>query len=181
MMQRLCWPRQGGSSLILVILDEQGLDPITLHTELVRIARKFDVDIGIGIDKCNMLVQSGIASMSWLKGKPIFVFRCPSDLAVWEAAALLDFSMLTDELARDSQTLLMACATVALRASSRVAFVAAHEWKPGDRIRFESGSIAAFQAFLRSPTAWATQYLGLGSAYVVNLDNESPFWYDRTR
>jgi hypothetical protein len=181
MKKELCWPRQGGSSLILVMLDERGMAPSALHAELVRIALEFDVDVGIGIDKCDALVQSGIASLSWLNGKAIFVFRCPSDLAVWEAAPLLDFGLLTDELAKASETLLMACATAALHGSSRIAFVAAHEWRPGDRIRFESGTLAEFRSFVRSPCAWSTQYLGLGNAYVVNLDNESPFWYEIRR
>ena len=88
---------------------------------------------------------------------------------------------MSDKLADAGVTLLKSCAEAALVSSPRIAFVAAHEWRGGDDVRFESGTLRQFLSFIVAPSAWATEFLGRGNAYVVNANNEFPFWYEVRR
>jgi hypothetical protein len=124
-----------------------------------------------------------LLSLPWLNQDAVFVFRCPHDLPVWEAAPLLELGLgpLSEELRASGTTVLAACARAALKVSSRVAFVAAHEWYKDDRIRFESGTLGEFLEFVAAPEAWATMYLGRGNAYLASPDSDLPFLFEVRR
>ena len=72
-------------------------------------------------------------------------------------------------------------ARLALQASAKVAFIAAHDWEPGDPVRFEAGFLGDFLRFVATSDAWTTKYLGQGKAYLSNTSHESPFWYEVRR
>lgn len=180
MKTALAWPRTGGGSLTLVLIERSERPRRRLHAELSALAAKYGVDVGHGSNCADALVRGGLTSLAWLEPDAIFPFRCPQGYPLWEAAPLLGLGegTLPADLVRAGADFLKACAETALAYSSRIAFVAAHEWNPGDRVRFESGTVDGFVAFATGPMAWSTQFLGLGRDYVVNCDTETPFWYE---
>lgn len=174
------WPQQSGSSLLLVLTEPSSHLSAELSHELDRIASGFGAEVGQGADLCTDLVRGGVRSLPWLDPASVFVFRCPRELPVWEAAPLLELGLGTmpDHLVMAGTQLLQSCAEAALARAARVAFVAAHEWREGDAVRFESGELHDFLSFIASPTAWTTEYLGHGNKYLVNVNSEFPFWYE---
>ena len=105
------------------------------------------------------------------------------DLTVAEAAPLLELGRgsLPQDVVNAGVELFEKWAEVALDFCGRIAFVAAHEWREGDNVRYKSGNLAEFLSYTRTPDAWTTAYLGHGTNYVVNFNDEFPIGYEVQR
>ena len=89
MNKSIKWPMRGGCSLLLALPEVQRSLVDQLADELHEFAAEFGVAVSQGTASCDALVRSCIQSLSWLDPDSVFVFRCPHDLPVWEAAPLV--------------------------------------------------------------------------------------------
>ncbi|MDO9018966.1 MAG: hypothetical protein Q8S73_00570 [Deltaproteobacteria bacterium] len=69
--------------------------------------------------------------------------------------------------------------TTALTLAPGIAWVAAHEWTPGHRVRWESGDVESLVRFATSRSAWRTTFLGSSPSHVDESD-DWPFWFEVT-
>jgi hypothetical protein len=61
--------------------------------------------------------------------------------------------------------------------ASKVAWVVAHEWRSGARVRWQAGNAVSLTNYVVSPDAWRTPFLGsiVGEVW---LSDEWPHWYE---
>ncbi len=174
------WPRYGGASLAMVVHGEVHGSLELLTRALLSLGDRDGVDVGRGVSHCEEVVRSGFASIPWLDPTSVFVFRCPRDLDVWEAAPLLETGLgtLAPELVVRATRFLVGCGSLGLEHAERVAFVAALTWEPGDHVRCASGDAQQFREYIAQTSAWCATFLGSGAEYVVQNNDELPFWFE---
>ena len=177
------WPHDGGRSLVLVLLDAADTERRLAYSKIAKVADEYGVDILLGSQHAEELIRPGLESLPWLDPSGVMVFRCPRDFVVAEAVTLVTLGLggLPEEVVHAGVELLTECAKLALASSERIAFVAAHDWQPGDDVRYEWGTLDEFRSYIQSPWAWVTDYLDKKVENIVIGRNYSPFWYEVRR
>jgi hypothetical protein len=149
-----------------------------VHT-IRELAGSLDVAAHRGLAVSVPYVRSGLEQSAKVAVEDVLIFKCPQDIEVWEAAPLCsptDPAVSHDDL----KAFFGELTRTALEHVPKVAWVAAHDWSPGDMVRWQTGSVAEFLRFVVSFDAWSTTFLGV-TASELRLEKEWPYWFEVTR
>jgi hypothetical protein len=177
-MSPIAWPTLYGT-ILLIALDAPLSELEDLERELNAALEPHDATFARGLEAASTRVHPGLLASTWLEPARVFALRCPSTRN--DNHACVDAIARGEENAelRDVATRVFAEATgIALKRSTRVVWMVADEWDADDAVAVERGSLAEFLEFVRKPLAWFTTTLRAGPGYIVNVNNELPFWYE---
>jgi hypothetical protein len=173
------WPRVTGSSLLLFPLRHDAEYWVEAEAVVQKAIAHLGIAVARGLSHCPPYVRVGAQAWSGASGLDALVFACPADIGVFEAAPIVSAggsSAMLGEVAAFFQSASLA----ALKLAPSIAWVATHDWSPGDRIRWDSGDVDSLIRFATSPGAWRTSFLDPVSGHVVDSD-EWPYWFEVTR
>lgn len=132
-----------------------------------------------GLSQCRPYVRAGAASLFGSPAEDALVFACPADIGIFEAAPLVsggEPGALVGEIA----TFFRIASEAALGLAPKIAWIAAHDWSPGNRVRWDSGDVDRLVSFASSPFAWRTAFL-LPVSGQVQLSDDWPYWFEVSR
>jgi hypothetical protein len=165
------WPRIAGGSLLLLPTRVEAGEWTSIESRMHAAVIPLGVSVSRGLAQCPAHVRAGAAASKWIRGDDVLVFACPADIGVFEAAPLIgatETGMMLDEVGHFFRT----ASLVALAAAPEIAWIAAHDWAHGDRVRFSSGNVDSLVHFATSPGAWRTQFVGVDPHHI----RESAEW-----
>ena len=173
------WPDVTGASLLMIPIRYQA-DQWNLVESAIREAiHSLDVDVERGTRRCPSYVRAGLEAAPGVKAEDVLIFSCPSGIGIFEAAPLVSperTGMLIEYIAEFFRN----ASLTALKFAPKIAWVVAHDWFPGDRVRWEGGTVDDLVHFATSPGAWRTYFLGTTPEHIFGSD-EWPFWFEVTR
>lgn len=172
------WSRITGATLILAPLGTPTVrwaEALDLAAEAVR---ALDVAVARGASACPPYVASGASAALAETANDLLVFACPADIGIFEAAPLVEpvaWENHRGVVARFFRSVPLA----ALSLTPKIAWIAAHDWSPNDRVRWAEGDVEDLVRFATSPGAWRTDFVRLNSPGVpfVQGDDGWPFCF----
>lgn len=172
---RPLWPRKTGATLLLVPIGAREDEWALVEQRVCEVANVLDVRVARGLAHCPSYVSAGVAAASWINGKDVLVFACPSDIGVFEAAPLVCAAQVGSVHEQVGDFFCRVTEAV-LTLAPRVAWIAAHEWEPKDRVRCCCGDVESLVRFATSPGAWRTTFVG-ASPLELNESADWPYCY----
>lgn len=172
---RPLWPRKTGATLLLVPVGAREDEWAHVEQRVREEVRLHNVEVARGLEHCPPYVSAGVAAAKWINGKDILVFACPADIGIFEAAPLI-CSAEVGSVDVQVQDFFRRVTEVVLASVPRVAWIAAHEWEPNDRVRCCSGDVESLVRFATSPGAWRTTFVG-ASPLELNESADWPYCY----
>lgn len=170
------WPIVSGASLMMFPLGADLAGWRDIERQMRETVTPLGVDVFKGAKFAEAYVRAGVMSVPGIDPDDVLVFSCPAGQVTHEAAPLL-MAAESRERARETAEFFRLASSSALLLAPRVAWVAAHDWSPKSRVRWQSGRLEEFVSFATSPDAWRTNFMGQSPMHVEASD-EWPFWFE---
>jgi hypothetical protein len=174
--QQPIWPRTTGTSLLLVPLSHRAEDWVQADAVLRSAVGHLGIAVARGVSHCPPYVRAGAEVALGALAKDVLVFACPADIGVFESAPLVTAAESGSNLAEVADFFRRASDT-ALRMAPKIAWVVAHDWSVGARVRWDAGDVELLVRFATSPGAWRTQFL-VPPRRELQESDEWPFWFE---
>lgn len=172
------WPRTSGSSLLLIPLTYRKPDWADAERVIGTAIDQLDIAVARGLSHCSSCVRAGAEGLVGAAADDVLAFACPADIGLFEAAPLVTAAE-TGVMLREVAEFFREATEAALTLATRIAWVVAHDWSPGDRVRWDAGDVEKLVRFATSRGAWRTTFLASRPDEVYESD-EWPYWFQVT-